>query len=260
MTIAIMDMELRLRARTVTFAAFGLICLTALVGALFPSLGHSIGHLNLSKGVSGLIGGSDFSTVAGWLRTEVTSIYGPLVFAGIAILAATSTIAGEEEDRILALVLAQPVPRHRLLLAKAAAIALLLLGLSLALFAGMLLAVALAGGGVSAGHLAAAALDLLLLSLTVGALALALAAATGRRGTAAGVAATITLVMFLVNGIAPAVSGLGWLKYLTFFYYYSGHDPLREGVYLAGLAVLTALTALFTAGAVAGFARRDLRG
>jgi ABC-2 type transport system permease protein len=258
-TIAVIDMDLRLRARTVILAGIGLICLTAMLGALFPSLGGSIGHLNLSKSVSGLIGGSDFSTITGWLRTEVTSIYGPLVFSGIAITAAASTIAGEEEDRILPLILAQPVPRPRLLIAKAAAIALLLVGLAVAMFAGMLLAVALAGGGVSAGNLAAAALHLLLLSLSVGSLALALAAGTGRRGTAAGVAATITLVMFLVNGIAPAVGGIAWLKYLTLFYYYEGHNPLTDGVYLPGLAVLAAFAVVLTAAAVAGFANRDLR-
>jgi len=253
MRTAVVETELRLRARTVIAAASGLISLTAIVGSLFPSLGGSIGHLNLSKEVSGLIGSSDFSTITGWLRAEITSIYGPLVFSGVAILACTATIAGEEEERILALVLAQPVPRSQLLLAKASGIGLELLG-------GMLLAVALAGGGVSTGHLTAAALHLLLLSLAVGALALTLAAATGRRSTAAGVAAGVTLVMFLVNGIAPAVNGTSWLKYLTLFYYYEGHDPLRTGVYIPGLAVLAAVTIVLTAAAVVFFAHRDLRG
>jgi ABC-2 type transport system permease protein len=255
-----METELRLRARTVIAAALGLIVLTAIVGSLFPSLGGSIGRLNLSKEVSGLIGGSDFSTITGWLRAEITSIYGPLVFSGVAILAATTTIAGEEEERILSLVLAQPVPRSRLLLAKAGGIALELLALSIAVFAGMLLAVALAGGGISTGHLAAAALQLGLLSLAVGALALALAAATGSRSTAAGIAASVTLVMFLVNGIAPAVHGVSWLKYLTFFYYYEGHDPLREGAYIPGVAVLAAVTIVLTSASVVLFAHRDLRG
>jgi ABC-2 type transport system permease protein len=258
--MAIVQTELRLRARTVTAAASGLILLTAIVGSLFPSLGGSIGQLHLSKEVSGLIGGSDFSTIAGWLRTEITSIYGPLVFSGVAILAATTTIAGEEEARILSLVLSQPVTRSRLLLAKAGGIALELLALSIAVFAGMLLAVVLAGGGISSGRLAAAALHLLLLALAVGALALALAAYSGRRSTAAGVAASVTLVMFLVNGIAPAVHGISWLKYLTFFYYYEGHDPLREGAYIPGLAVLAAATILLTSAAVVFFAHRDLRG
>jgi len=70
----------------------------------------------------------------------------------------------------------------------------------------------------------------------------------------------VTLVMFLVNGIAPAVNGTSWLKYLTLFYYYEGHDPLRTGVYIPGLAVLAAVTIVLTAAAVVFFAHRDLRG
>jgi ABC-2 type transport system permease protein len=259
-TTAIAGIELRVRIRTVLAAATGLICLTALVGALFPSLGGSIGHIRVSREVSGLIGGSDFSTINGWLRTEITSIYGPLVFSGVAIVAATGTIAGEEEDRILSVVLAQPVARSRLLLAKAGAIALELVCLSLAVFVGMLLAVALAGGGISADKLAGATLHLLLLALAIGALALAVSAATGKRSAAAGVTASVALAMFLVNGIAPAIKGISWLKYLTVFYYYEGHDPLREGAYIPGLAVLAAVAIVLIFAAHAGFANRDLRG
>jgi beta-exotoxin I transport system permease protein len=259
-TVAIMGMELRLRARLAISAALGLIILTALVGALFPSLGDSLGQLNLPRGVGDLLGGGDLSTLAGWLRTEITSVYGPLVFAGVAITAATATIAGEEEDRILALVLAHPVSRRRLLLAKSAAIALALAGLAVAVFGGMVLAVGLAGGGLGAGYLAAASLHLLFLALAIAALALALAAATGRRSLAGGTTAGVTLLMFLVNGFAPSIASVSWLKYLTVFHYYSGEDPLASGVHVAGLAVLGALTLALGAAAVAGFARRDLRG
>ena len=260
MTGAIIGMEVRVRARMVLSAAAGLVALTAVVGALFPSLGESIGTLDLPQGVGDLFGGSDFSTIAGWLRAEITSVYGPLVVTGVGITAATATTAGEEEDRILALVLAHPVPRARLLLTKAAAVALMLAALAAAVFAGMVLAVALAGGGLPAGHLAAAALHLLFLAVAVAAGALALGAATGRRGTAAGVTAAVTLAMFLVNGFAPSIESISWLKYLTVFHYYSGEDPLTSGLDPAGLAILAALAVALGGMGVAGFARRDLRG
>lgn len=260
MIAAIFKMELRLRARTVISAAVGLIALTAVVGALFPSLGDSIGELDLPEGVGDLLGGSDFSTIAGWLQTEITSVYGPLVFAGVAIVAATATTAGEEEDHILGLILAHPVSRSGLLLAKAAAIAVMLVVLAIAVFAGMLLAVALAGGGIAAGNLAGAALHLLMLALAVGSLALALAAGTGRRALAAGATAGVTMVMFLVNGFSPSIEAISWLKYLTIFHYYAGHDPFTTGVDVGGLAVLAAISVALTAAAVAGFARCDLRG
>jgi ABC-2 type transport system permease protein len=259
MTGAIVGMELRLRARTVVLAALGLVAVAALVGALYPSLGHSIGQLDLPKGVSDLIGGSDLGTIRGWLRTEIVSVYGPLVFAAVAITSAAATTAGEEEDRILALLVAKPVPRWRLLLAKAGGIALLLALLAAAVLAGLLLSVALAGGGIGAGDLAAVAAHLLMFALAVGALTLALGAGTGRRGLAAGTAAAITLAMYLLNGLAPTVHTISWLKYLTVFHYYEGSDPITTGADPAGLAILAAVTAVLTATALATFRHRDLR-
>ena len=260
MTGAIFGMELRLRARTAASAALGLVVLTAIVGALFPSLGDSIGRLQLPQGVGDLIGGGDFSTIAGWLRAEIMSVYGPLVFAGVGIAAAVATTAGEEEDGILALVLAHPVSRRRLVLAKGAAVALMLALLGCAVFVGMLLAVALAGGGLGAGRVAAAAAHLALFGCAAAALALALAAGTGRRGAAAGGAAGVTLAMLLVNGFAPSLDAVAWMRYLTLFHYASGQDPLATGAHLPALATLAAFTAVLTAAAVVLFARRDLRG
>ena len=139
-------------------------------------------------------------------------------------------------------------------------IALLLGALSVAVLVGLRIAVAIAGGGVATAHLAAASLHLLAFGLAVGALALALGAGTGQRGLAAGVAAGITLVMYLVNGIAPVSDATSWLRYLTLFHYNEGGDPIANGIDAAGLAVLVLVTMLLLAVAVAAFERRDLRG
>lgn len=74
-----------------------------------------------------------------------------------------------------------------------------------------------------------------------------------------GAAATAAL-MFLVNGLAPAIDGTHWLRDLSLFHFYEGQDPLSRGAHPAGLAVLLAVTAALAAVAVAGFRRRDLRG
>ena len=260
MSAAIVGLELRFRARAVASAALGLVALTALVGSLYPSLGDSIADVEIPKEIGDFIGGGDLATIQGWLRAEIMAVYGPVVFAVIAITSATATTAGEEEGHVFALVLAKPVPRRRLLLAKAAAIALLLVALAVAVLVGLRIAVAIAGGGVTTAHLAAAALHLLAFGLTVGALALALGAGTGQRGLAAGVAAGITLAMYLVNGIAPVSDATSWLRYLTLFHYYEGGDPIANGIDAAGLAVLVLVTTVLLSVAVVAFERRDLRG
>jgi ABC-2 type transport system permease protein len=258
MTAAAFGLELRLRARSFLLAGVGLMAVAAITGALFPALGESLGKVDLPEGVGDLLGGGDFASIAGWLDTEIASVYGPLVVAGSAIAAAAATIAGEEERRILALVLAYPVSRTRLLAAKAAAIALLVAGLGIACWLGLLLAVALAGGGIGAGRLVALALHLAFLGLAFGALALALGGVTGRRSVAAGAGAAIAVAMYLVNGLAPVVAD--WIQYLTLFHYYEGSEPLRNGVDPGHLAVLGAVTAALLAVAAAGFRDRDLRG
>jgi len=258
MTRAALGLELRLRARSVALAGIGLMTVAAITGALFPAFGESLGKVELPEGVGELLGGGDFATIAGWLDTEIASVYGPLVVAGSAIAAAAATLAGEEERRILALVLAHPVSRTRLLLAKAAGIALEVAALGIACWLGLLLSVALAGGGIGPGRLAALAVHLAFLALAFGALALALGGVTGRRAVAAGGAAAVAVAMYLVNGLAPVTAD--WLQYLSLFHYYAGHEPLRNGVDPGHLAVLGAVTAVLLGVAAAGFRGRDLRG
>jgi ABC-2 type transport system permease protein len=259
MTRATIEIALRMRLRIILGAAVWLIMACVMVGALFPSLGDSIGKLNLPKGVADLLGGADYSTLSGWMKSEVVSILGPLIVAGVAISNAAATTAGEEEDRITGLLLSHPVRRSRLLLAKAAAVGAAAGGLGVASFVALLGGVAVAGGGIGAGDIAAQSLHLVFLALALGALALAIGASTAERTLASGGAAGVAGIMFLINGFAPAVHGISWLRYFTVFHYYSGHDPLTRGVNLGDLAVLAALAAALVAFAITALQRRDIR-
>jgi ABC-2 type transport system permease protein len=252
-------LALRLRMPTVVSAAFGLIAVMIVVGALFPAVGHSIGKLDVPVGVANLLGGADYASITGWYRSEIAVIYGPLVIAAIAIMAAVALTAGEEEERILALVLAQPVRRSRLVLAKAAAVAVAVLLVAAATWVGLLVGVAVAGGGIPVGRMAAMALHLAFFGLASGSVALAVAAGTGRRALAGGIAAAYAVLGYLVNGFAPLVGAIDWLKYLSLFHYYAGHDPLGHGVDLGDLGVLAVFTAVLTAAGAAAIERRDLR-
>jgi ABC-2 type transport system permease protein len=253
-------LAVRLRMRSTGVSALGMASVILMVGALFPAVGDSIGRLDLPDGVSDLLGGADYGSLVGWMRSEIGAVYGPLVVAAAAIMGAAGATAGEEEDRILGLVLAHPIPRSRLIVAKAAAVFVSVLIIAFSTWLGLVGGVAIGGGGIAIGNLAALALHLAFFGFAVGAFALALAAATGQKAIATGGAAAFAVVGFLVNGLAPLVDGLAWLRYLSPFHYYSGDDPLTTGVDLAGLGVLGAAALALTALAVMGFQRRDLRG
>jgi ABC-2 type transport system permease protein len=145
----------RLRTANTLSAAVGLVAVMAMVGALFPAVGHTIGKLNVPSSVATLLGGADYGTITGWFRSEIAVIYGPLVIAALAITAATAATAGEEEDRILALVLAHPVRRSRLVAAKAVAVALIVLAVAFAVWPGLIVGVAAGGGGITLAHITA---------------------------------------------------------------------------------------------------------
>ncbi len=123
MNRAVFVMALRLRLAMTCLTAFGMAVVIIMVGALFPSVGGTIGKLNVPKGVANLLGGANYGTIAGWMRSEIGAVYGPLVIAATAIVGAVALTAGEEESGILGLVLAHPIERARLVVAKAAAVA-----------------------------------------------------------------------------------------------------------------------------------------
>jgi beta-exotoxin I transport system permease protein len=259
-SVAGFRMALRLRLITAVLASLGMIAVILMVGALFPALGDTIGKVNLPKGVADLLGGANYGTLSGWLKGEIVSIYGPLVVAAVAITSAVGATAGEEEDRILALVLAHPVERSALIVAKAAAVAVSVLVIALATWLGLIAGVAVAGGGIGVGDLGAQSLHMAFFGFAVGSVALALGAATGQKALASGGAAAFAILAFLVNGFAPLVGAIAWLKYLSVFHYYEGHDPLTNGADVGDLVVLGSFALILTATAVLGIRRRDLRG
>ena len=252
-------LALRLRLSGTVSAAVGLVLVMLAVGALFPAVGDTIGKLDVPSSVANLLGGADYGTITGWFRSEIAVIYAPLVMAALAITGASAITAGEEEDRILALVLAHPIGRPRLVVAKAAAVAVIVLIIGFAVWVGLILGVAVGGGGISVAHISALAVQLAFFGFATGALALALGAGTGRRWLAGGGAAAVTILGWLVNSFAPLVGSIAWLRYLSLFYYYAGHDPLTRGVGGSGLLVLGLVALALTAAAVVSFDRRDLR-
>lgn len=253
-------MELRLRSRTAAYAGAGLVVVIMIVGALYPSLKDTFGKLHVPRGVANLLGGADYSTLTGWLQSEIVATYGPLVFCIVAITTATATTTGDEDDGVLATLLTHPIARTRLLLAKTLALTLLIAGLSVATWIGLIIGVAIAGGGISTAHLAAQSAHLGLLGLTLGTLALALGASTGRKPIAAGGAAAAAVLGFLLNGLAPLTSALSWTRYVSPFYYYASGRPLTNGAQWPHLAVLAIVSLVLVSSGVAGFRRRDLRG
>lgn len=135
---------------------------------------------------------------AGYLDARLFGLIAPLLLLIFAIGWATRTLAGEEEDGRLELLLANPVARSRVVSGKAVALAAGVVLLAVVSFVVLLVLRPVSELTVPVGELAAMHVSLVLLSAVFGALALALAAATGRRGMSTGVSAAVAVLAVAV--------------------------------------------------------------
>jgi hypothetical protein len=104
----------------------------------------------------------------------------------------------------------------------------------------------------------AATASAFLLALMFGAVTLALGCATGRRTAAAGGASALAVAAYLLTSLAGLVEGLRRFRPLSPFWWYSGNDPLRNGLSALHVALLVVVTACALSVAVYTFVRRDI--
>jgi ABC-2 type transport system permease protein len=116
------------------------------------------------------------------------------------------------------------------------------------------------GMEISAVNLAAAGVSAVTLAMGFGTIALAVGSATGRRGTALGVAAAPAVAGYLVNSLAALVPWLGGARLATPLHHYAAANALGDGFSLGHLAALLLVVAVATAAALVAVDRRDLRG
>jgi len=251
--------------RGLTWWSLGLAGLVAMLVAVYPTVRDNPDLTKLVqqypqalKSFLSFGGGIDYPSGAGYLGSELFSFMIPLLFLVAAIGTGARAIAGEEENGTLDLLLANPVSRRRVVLEKLGALVLELLVLGFVLWVGLLIGSHAATMKVSAAHLAAGSAAAVLLGVAFGTIALLIGAASGKRGLAAGLSAALAIAAYVVNSLAPLVSGLEPVPKLTPIYHYAVSDPLRHGLEAQHVAVLAGIAVLAAVFAVAAFDRRDI--
>ena len=212
---------------------------------------------NLPDAVRSIIG-TNYTSPAGYLRAELFSLLGPVLLLVYGIGAGGKTIAGEEEARSLDLLITTPMPRGRVVADKAVTLALSLLALSALVFVVVIALGPPFGLNVAIVDVAAMCVMFFLLGLAFSWFALAVGCATGRRAWASAVAGGVAVVTYVLNAIAPTVSGLSWARPLSPFRWYLEPDPLVTGIHGENVLVLALIAVVCALVAVWAFGRRDL--
>jgi len=206
-----------------------------------------------------LAGGGDISTPEGYYSVETFGMMGPIIFLMITVTIGSRALAGEESKRTMGLLLANPISRRRVVIEKMAAMVVLTSVMGLLTFAGTLIGSLIGGLGMATENIAAVSLQVTLIGLTFGALALAISAATGQVKLAVFGSVGPALIFYLMNAFLPLSDSLAGYAKLSVFHYYSGGDPLVNGLNLGHAALLAGLTVVLVVAAVGLFDRRDLR-
>jgi ABC-2 type transport system permease protein len=256
---------LRDMRRAIAWWSVGLVALTALIIAVYPTVRDSPGLNKLVedypealKAFIAFGGELDYTSGAGYLGSELFAFMVPLLLSVAAIGAGARATAGEEEAGTLDLLLANPISRRRLVLEKTGALATELVLLAFVLWLSLLVGVELVDMDVSAANLGAATAAATLLAFSFGTVAVVAGAASGRRSVAIGVAAALGVAAYFVSSLGSLVDALELARKASPYYHYVASDPLRHGLDLGHAAILLGLGAMATVVAALAFERRDL--
>ena len=233
----------------------------AAIGPIYSLLDESLLELSeqLPETLMALAGGGDLSTPEGYYTFENFGMMAPWIFMLVTIVVGARALAGEESKRTMGLLLANPITRLRVVYEKMAAMVVLTALLGIATFTGTVAGSLLGGLDMSYGNIAAISLLVALLGLAFGALALVLSAATGRVKIAVFGSVVPGLVFFLLDAFLPLNDDLAGYAKWSPFYYYSGNDPLINGMHWGHAGVLLVIAVVLVVAAVVLFGRRDLR-
>lgn len=252
--------ELKFRRNAIIGWALGLSFFPIVYISLYPSVAEEMAGLSdlaIYQAMGVNLGGFE-EWVASILITFV-----PLVLAIYALINGTGTLAGEEEDGRLEMLVTLPLPRWQLVVAKAIA-------LSLATFV-ILLFVSLVGVVVFLAIESQLATELVAtdmitsilpawpLVFAMGMISLFLAAFSASRRMATLIAAVYLVVSYFGSNLAASTAVLEPFEPLFLFSYLdstaaavTGGQPLEDMLILLGIGLVALLLALFF------FQRRDL--
>lgn len=255
--------ELRLRAISLTGWAVSLAALMVLVLAVYPSIkgDDSLNaiYANLDPATQALLGGSDLTSPTGYLNTQVFAFFLPAVLLVFAVSRGTAALAGEEQERTLDLLLAQPLRRWAAYCEKSLAICVGMAVLTVAVLLPLLVMNDPVGLDLPASHLTAVCVQMGLFALGLGLSAEAISAATGRKGVGTAVVGGYAFVAYFVYGLSASVAWLEHLKPLTLWRWFLGNDPVSNGLAWPEVLVLSAVCVIALLAGIVGFRRRDLR-
>ena len=252
--------EIRSRWRAIVGWGISLILFGAVYISIFPGLFEqlkSLKDLSIYR-----IVGMQLGSIEGYMASVVL-VYIPILLGIYCIIASTSTLAGEEDNGTLELIVAMPLNRWQILTAKAIALSVVALFIMIIASIGnaLILAAIIISNpiNVTPFGLFTALMSSLPLALGFIMIGLFLGAILPNRRLSATVMTIYFVASFFVENIAGMVKSLEPIKYFSLFNYYNTTETIfTEGAQISDILILLGIAVVFFILALIGFNRRNI--
>jgi len=227
--------------------------------AVYKDVDLTLYFETMPPGFLELMGIPEAGDAAGLAFGAMYNFMGALTIAGLAISMGTASIAGEELNGTMGLLLGNPKSRTSVLLSKTLSMLTVVVVGGLILWGAGYAMPGLLGVDMTGFHIGALVFHISVNAVFYGLLAAAVGSWTGSAKAASGTAIGVMIISYLATGILPLIEGTDNLAKLSPWYYFSSSNPVANGIDWGNMAVLGGLSAFLLVAAVVGVNRRDLR-
>lgn len=252
--------ELFSRRGSILAWGIGLALFGSMYISVFPSMAEQMEGLAQIEFYKAM--GIDMGSFAGYIASVVVQIV-PVILGVYVITASTGTLAGEEDNGTLELIVAMPLPRRQIVLMKAAALAIVIFLILTILAFGCALTLnfikATTEVDVTPVQLFVALMAVYPVMLAFFSIGLFLGAFMPNRRLAAAAMTIFYISSFLMKSIAGFVTSLEFIKHLSLFSYANTTASVfTEGIDLGNALFLLVVAAIFLALAIFMFQGRNI--
>lgn len=255
-------LDLAERRRSLIFYPLGLSVYALVIVAMFPTFRNDSSLTKLTEGndkILALFGApGPLTSPTGWLNGNLYGNFVPLIVLLVTIGFGASSLAGQNERGVLGLVATHPVSRRNLVLARIVSLAVLATPISLATLICVLIGRTF-DVTVDYGALIGVSIAVIGLGVLFGTMALAIGALTGTRSTALGITSGIAALSYLISSLAPAITWVHSIRWVSPFWWVTGAGQLATGVGLGDALALAGSIIAFGGLAIVAAQRMDIR-
>lgn len=264
MHLALITRVLRERIKGLAGWALGLVGFIVIEISVYPTIRRSQQDWSkltesFPKAFQAIFRMNDYTSVAGFLSTELFSMVIPIIFIGIGASWGARAAAEEEENGTADILMSLPVSRSSILSSRLLATGVVLAAMSVIGYVSLRIGMALTHMVLNQNHLISALVGEVLIGAFFGSIALLVASVCGRRGIALGASLGLAIACFVLYSLAPLVSTFDALLKFNPFQWTLGPQPLFNGFDSGYTAIIICTTAAAVLTSFRTYIRHDIK-